>query len=103
MLAYVYHAPKNKNNKNNDRRVISIAQLCLSAVLKIKLVFVILLCNLLAAVQESTSVPLYLLLIVEYLSIELYGHHKIIPTPFFFNFPTFTSCKTLFSFLAIRS
>ena len=34
MLTYVYDRHKNKN-KNNDKRVIGIAQLCLSAVLKI--------------------------------------------------------------------
>ena len=35
MFTFVYDAHKNKKkDKNNDKRVISIAQLCLSAVLK---------------------------------------------------------------------
>ena len=34
MLTSVYNAHKNKNNRNSYKRVIGIAQLCLSALLK---------------------------------------------------------------------
>ena len=36
MFTSVYDAHKNKNKKNSDKRLIGIAQLCLSAVLKIE-------------------------------------------------------------------